>query len=315
MTALILSCAFLLAAPENDVDAFFREFAAKRDGIAALQAAFTQKTILPDETLEAKGTILFVKPRRILFRTEDPERVTLVDDLQGYEYDPEIRQLQVFDIEANPRADIFFLGFTNDINRLREAYDLTLFDVEGEPKGKHGIRIRPKADSGDEAYFVEVNLYLRDKDFLPHRIHIQNDEEAQVVIEVAEPDTAVRPEPKQTQIFVEEKTKIVENDRVREVVGPGGQWMPDAILLPPEIQTAAPAPAPPTAEEAKAPEAAGTPDAPEEAAPAPAEKPEAAKAVEAPAPPADTADEAAPAKRNPKQIGGKKASPDAGKDR
>lgn len=312
MTALILSCAFLLSAPENDVDAFFREFAAKRDGIAALQAAFTQKTILPDETLEAKGTILFVKPRRIVFRTDDPERVTLVDNDQGYEYDPEIRQLQVFDIEANPRADIFFLGFTNDINRLREAYDLTLFDVEGEPKGKHGIRIRPKADSGDEAYFVEVNLYLRDKDFLPHRIHIQNDEEAQVVIEVAEPDTAVRPEPKQTQIFVEEKTKIVENDRVREVVGSGGQWLPDAILLPPEPPTASPAPAPPASE--TAPEAAETPDAPE-AAPAPAEKPETAKTVEAPAPAADTADEAAPAKRNPKQIGGKKSSPDAGEDR
>ena len=312
MTALILSCACLLAAPESDVDAFFREFAAKRDGIAALQAAFTQKTILPDETLEAAGTILFVKPRRIVFRTDDPERVTLVDNDRGYEYDPEIRQLQMFDIEANPRADIFFLGFTNDINRLREAYDLTLFDVKDEPKGKRGIRIRPRADSGDEAYFVEVNLYLRDQDFLPHRIHIQNDAEAQVVIEVAEPDTAVRPEPKQTQIFVEEKTKIVENDRVREVVGPGGQWMPDAILLPPEPPKADPAPAPPAAK--TAPEADQPPAAPEEA-PAPAETPEAAKTVEPPAPPADTADGAAPAKRNPKQIGGRKASPDAGKNR
>lgn len=312
MTALILSCACLLAAPESDVDAFFREFAAKRDGIAALQAAFTQKTILPDETLEAAGTILFVKPRRIVFRTDDPERVTLVDNDRGYEYDPEIRQLQMFDIEANPRADIFFLGFTNDINRLREAYDLTLFDVKDEPKGKRGIRIRPRADSGDEAYFVEVNLYLRDQDFLPHRIHIQNDAEAQVVIEVAEPDTAVRPEPKQTQIFVEEKTKIVENDRVREVVGPGGQWLPDAILLPPEPPKADPAPAPPAAE--TAPEADQPPAAPEEA-PAPAETPEAAKTVETPAPPADTADGAAPAKRNPKQIGGRKASPDAGKNR
>lgn len=312
MTALILSCACLLAAPESDVDAFFREFAAKRDGIAALQAAFTQKTILPDETLEAAGTILFVKPRRIVFRTDDPERVTLVDNDRGYEYDPEIRQLQMFDIEANPRTDIFFLGFTNDINRLREAYDLTLFDVEGEPKGKRGIRIRPRADSGDEAYFVEVNLYLRDQDFLPHRIHIQNDAEAQVVIEVAEPDTAVRPEPKQTQIFIEEKTKIVENDRVREVVGPGGQWLPDAILLPPEPPKADPAPAPTAAE--TAPEADQPPAAPGEA-PAPAEKPEAAKTVENPSPPADTADEAAPAKRNPKQIGGRKASPDAGKNR
>lgn len=312
MTALILSCACLLAAPESDVDAFFREFAAKRDGIAALQAAFTQKTILPDETLEAAGTILFVKPRRIVFRTDDPERVTLVDNDRGYEYDPEIRQLQMFDIEANPRADIFFLGFTNDINRLREAYDLTLFDVKDEPKGKRGIRIRPRADSGDEAYFVEVNLYLRDQDFLPHRIHIQNDAEAQVVIEVAEPDTAVRPEPKQTQIFVEEKTKIVENDRVREVVGPGGQWLPDAILLPPEPPKADPAPAPPAAK--TAPEADQPPAAPEEA-PAPAETPEAAKTVETPAPPADTADGAAPAKRNPKQIGGRKASPDAGKNR
>ena len=308
MSALLLSCACLLAAPGNDVDAFFREFAAKRDGIAALQAAFTQKTILPDETLEARGSILFVKPRRIVFRTEDPERVTLVDDGRGYEYDPEIRQLQMFDIEDNPRADIFFLGFTDDITRLREAYDLTLFDVEGEPKGKHGIRIRPKAGSGDEAYFMEVNLYLRDKDFLPHRIHIQNDAEAQVVIEVAEPDTAARPEPKETQIFVEEKTKIVENDRVREVVGPGGRWLPDAILLPPESAAAAPAPA------AKGDTPAPVPAA---AAPAPQDgKPDAEKTVETPPPPpAETTDDAAPARRNPKQVGGKKPAQDSGDSR
>jgi len=314
MTALLLSCACLLAAPEGDVDAFFREFAAKRDGISALQAAFTQKTILPDETLEASGTILFVKPRRIVFRTDDPERVTLVDNDRGYEYDPEIRQLQMFDIEDNPRADIFFLGFANDITRLREAYDLTLFDVEGEPKGKRGIRIRPKADSGDEAYFIEVNLYLRDKDFLPHRIHIQNDAEAQVVIEVAEPDTTVRPEPKQTQIFIAEKTKIVENDRVSEVVGPEGRWIPDAILLPPEPPKPAAAPAAPPAAVKETPAAPAEPPAAPEAPPAPAEKPEAEKAADAPAPPGP-ADDDAPAKRNPKQIGGKKSSQDAGTDR
>ncbi len=308
---MICACVFALAActaaPEAGIDAFFKEFAAKREGIVALDASFTQKTKLPDEELVSKGSLIFVKPRRIIFHTEEPDRTTLVDDRSGYEYDPEIKQLQIFDIEDNPQADIFFLGFNTNTETLRQAYDLTPFDVSDDPRGKRGLTIKPKAQSREQAYFVEVNLYLRDEDFLPYRIHIRNDEESQVFIEVESINKAFRPTPQLTQIFLPQDTKVVENDRVVETVGAGGKRVPDAILLPPEPATAVlpgeagtaspeslsvalppPPPLVPAGSAKPAPVPAPTPAPEAIPAPAPAPAPE-------PAPPAVSAPAAAPA--------------------
>lgn len=309
MTAALLCLCALAADPAPDAafEDFFRDFAAKRDGIVALEAVFEQRTVLPDEELTTTGTLVYIKPRRIIFRTEDPERTTLVDDRKGYEYDPEIRQLQIFDIEDNPQADIFFLGFDSDTALLRQAYDVSVFTVPGETHGKHGIKIRPKSDSREEAYFFEVNLYLRDEDYLPYRIHIQNDEESQVFIEVGALDKTVRPDPRGTQIFIAENTKVVENDRVVETVNTGGKWIPEAVLLPPAPETppeTATAP-PPLVPAADAPAKTSAADTPAEAAP------ETAPAGKEP-PPAK--EEAAP-RRNPKRVGGPGAGGNAGSRR
>ena len=277
------------AAPDADVDAFLKEFSAKRDGVVALDAAFTQKTKLPDEELTTKGSLIFIKPRRIIFHTDDPERTTLVDDRSGYEYDPEIKQLQIFDIEDNPQADIFFLGFNSNTETLRKAYDLTLFDIPNDPRGKHGIKIKPKAQSKEQAYFIEVNLYLRDEDYLPYRIHIRNDEESEVSIEVESINKTFRPTPQLTQIFLPQDTKVVQNDRVVETVEAGGKRVPDAILMPPE-----PAALLPNEENMAPPEATSVALPPPPPLPAPAAKPETEPAPE-PAPAATTETPPAPA--------------------
>lgn len=300
MTAALICLCALAADPAPDAafDDFFRDFAARRDGIVALEAVFEQRTVLPGEELTTTGTLMYVKPRRIIFRTEDPERTTLVDDRKGYEYDPEIRQLQIFDIEDNPQADIFFLGFDSDTASLRRAYDVSLFDTPGETRGKHGIKMRPRADSREEAYFIEVNLYLRDEDYLPYRIHIQNDEESQVFIEVGALDKTVRPEPRGTQIFISENTKVVENDRVVETVAPGGKWIPEALLLPPAPETP---PEPASSTPPLVPAAAPAAEAAPETAPAGEEAPK-------------EAEEEAP-RRNPKRVGGPGAGGNAGSRR
>lgn len=305
LAVLFVTLGMLSQAADPEFDAFFKDYAAKRDGIVALEAGFEQRTVLPDEELKTTGTLLYITPRRIIFRTDDPERTTLVDDRHGYEHDPEIRQLQIFDIEDNPQADIFFLGFDSDTESLRKAYDVTLFTSADDPRGKRGIKIKPRADSKEEAYFLEVNLYLRDEDYLPYRIHIRNDEESQVFIEVGTIDKSVRPDPPMTQLFVPEDTKIVQNDRVVETVGPGGKRMPDALLLPPEPEK----PAQPAAAETLPAPAVATKAAvaPETAAP------EKETAVETPAAPAPKADSEPPKKPNPKSVGGRKISGTAGK--
>lgn len=230
--ALVFLLVFLsttsLSAQESQnatFDDFFQTFKEKRDGIGSLQASFIQKTVLPQEEITTEGALYYSKPRRILLVTKDPERATLVDDRQGYEYDSEIKQMTVFRIEDHPRANIFFLGFDDDTEALKSAYDLTLFEAD-DPRGHHGLKIKPRADSDEEAYFIEANLYLRDEDYLPYRIHIVNDSESQLYIEVSEISPQAYQDLNSARFFVPEGVKIIENERVIETVETGGRHVP-----------------------------------------------------------------------------------------
>ncbi|MBP9002272.1 MAG: outer membrane lipoprotein carrier protein LolA [Candidatus Hydrogenedentes bacterium] len=223
------------AADDTGADRFFKAFTQSRDRVIALEAPFTQTVITPDETIVARGTLTYIRPRRVIYRMDDPERVTLVDDTRGYEYDAEIRQVTVFDLGNNPQAEILFMGFVDTLDTLRKAYDLEIFSVPGEPRGSKGLEIRPKAGTEAESYFVRVRLYLRDQDYLPWRILIRNDENTETHIEIGEINTAYRPDPAATQILLPEGTKVIENDQVIETIGPGGKRVPDALLLPPDI--------------------------------------------------------------------------------
>jgi outer membrane lipoprotein-sorting protein len=229
MIAPWISLVLFLSADAAAFDEFFAEFKEKREHVRVLEAEFRQKTILPDEILTTEGTLLFAQPRRIVIRMNDPERVTLVNHRQGCEYDAEIRQLLIYDMEDNPRADIFFLGFDDDTENLRRAYEVDLFTILDDNRGSKGIRIRPKPEQKEDAYFEEVNLYLRDADYLPYRIHIVNDSESQVFLDVRNIEVNGDIAPERTQIHLPEGVKIIQNDIVRETTGEGGRALPDAI--------------------------------------------------------------------------------------
>ncbi|MFA7693096.1 MAG: outer membrane lipoprotein carrier protein LolA [Candidatus Hydrogenedentales bacterium] len=223
---LVLFYTFVVHAEEDQqFDDFFKAFRNKRDDIGSLQADFVQKTILPQEIITSEGKLFFSKPRRILFATTDPERATLVDERVGYEYDAEIRQLTVFTIEDHPRANIFFLGFDDDTEALKSAYELTLFESD-DPRGSKGIKIKPRADTDEEVYFLEANLFLRDEDYLPYRIHIVNDQESQLYIDVQNILKKKEQDWESVRFFIPEGVKIVESDRVVETVAEGGRYIP-----------------------------------------------------------------------------------------
>ena len=240
MTLLAVLLASMAAEAPPDFDAFFEEFKAKRDGIRVLEADFIQRTILPDEVLTSRGTLLYAKPRRIVYRTQQPHRATLIDGRRGYEYEPDIKQLVIYDLEDRPEADIFFLGFDDDTEALREAYDVNVFTIEGEERGSQGIVVRPKDPAAADAYFVEVSLYLRDEDYLPYRIRIVNDEESQVITEVQDIEVNHDPAPVRTQISLAPGTKIIENDTVVEVVGEEWKEVPEPLHFGPDTSEEAP---------------------------------------------------------------------------
>lgn len=213
----ILGNAFAEDMEANEFDNFFRAFKEKRDGVGSLTAHFTQQTILPDEIITTEGTLYYSKPRRILFKTDAPNQSILIDGRRGYEYDSEIRQLTVFDIEDHPRADIFFLGFDDNTESLQRAYQLELM-ITHDTRGMQGINIKPRTDTDDAVYFTEVNLFLREKDFLPYRIHIVNDEESELFIDIDQIVPQASPDLDAARILVAPGVKIIENDTVVDTV-------------------------------------------------------------------------------------------------
>jgi len=218
---------------ENDFDAFFKAFKEKRDGIGSLTAHFTQRTFLPDEVITTEGALYYSKPRRIMFKTDDPDRATLVDNRRGYEYDAEIKQLTIFDIEDQPRANIFFLGFDDDTEALQQAYQVQLM-ITHDARGMHGIKIQPRPDTHDEVYFMEVNLFLREEDYLPYRIHIVNDAESEVFIDIDTMEPQPEPDLESVRILAPPGIKIIENDQVIATVQ-GEQYFP-ATEVSPQIE-------------------------------------------------------------------------------
>lgn len=225
---LLIACAAPAADP-SELDTFFDELARKRDGIVVLQADFVQKTMLPDEIVSTPGSLVYAEPRRIVLRTEDPERVTLLDGRTGYEYEPPIKQVTVFDLEDSPQTDVFFLAFEDDVARLREKYTLHLFDA-GDDRGARGIAVTPKPGAASRAWFERVDLYLRDDDMLPWRMHIEHAEEPDVIVDIQRYRVNEAPDPRRTQIHLAPGTTIIKNDAVAGVTEED-RYIPEPILF------------------------------------------------------------------------------------
>ena len=204
-----------------DTETFFADFASKRDKIRVLQATFKQETVTPDETLNSEGTLFYARPKRLIFRYSDPVLAYVIDGLRAYEYDDELKQLQIFDLDDRPETEAFFLGFDNDAGRLEEAY---VVEVE-QGKGENWlVTLTPR--NKKEKFFERVRLTLRPEDLLPTEIHIVNDQESEVWIRVMNYEINGAVEAGGAQVLVPEGTLVVENDRYVETIGPGGRRFP-----------------------------------------------------------------------------------------
>jgi len=226
MTSLLAAAIVSVAGAAPDFDTFFKDFAQKRDAIQNMEAQFLQENETPEEVYEARGRIVFEKPRRIMFVYEKPSNGTtyLLSDNKAYVYQPDSKQLDIRGIEASAETEAFYLGFSDNTAALREAYDVTLFEPEAADGAAAGVTLKPKKEA-DSAPFKEVKLYLREQDYLPVRIHIVNDEDTQVDIRVIEIQTNVSAGGK-VRLQVPEGAKIIEDDQVVETVGAGGKAYP-----------------------------------------------------------------------------------------
>lgn len=208
-----------------EVDDFFERFQGERGAVNSFTADFTQRTVTPDETIDATGRIVYARPQRVRFIFDDGSIDFMLDGLRIYEYDSEFEQIQMYDLEDRPETEALFLGFESEPGRLREAYDIELRPrADGEPG--LDLELTPKPKEEEEPLFLGVTLELRPNDFLPTAIRIKNDEESSVLYALS--NHRVNPELTEDErtIFVPENTVVVENDRYIETAGPEGARFP-----------------------------------------------------------------------------------------
>ncbi|GMV92363.1 MAG: hypothetical protein AMXMBFR82_21410 [Candidatus Hydrogenedentota bacterium] len=234
MTLLSIAVAVASLGAAAEVDEFFAEFEAKRDHIERLHARFSQETTTPDEQTRAVGYIVYEKPRRILLQYLEPAVTYLINETRVYQYDPELEQVQIYDLDDDPQLEALFLGFDSETDRLREAYTVELFEPDPSTCGDQALRLTPLPQSAGEAgedvapLFEQIALYLRADDYLPCRIHVINDEDSEVEISVAEFKVNDAAGDAAAQLVLPEGTQIIENEVLVETVGPGGVTLPRA---------------------------------------------------------------------------------------
>lgn len=233
MTSLLAATLLCVAAGDAPADAFFAEFVAKREHIQALSATFRQENISPDETRVSGGRIVFVKPKQLLFEYLDPKIVYAIDGLRVYNYEADLEQVQVYDVEDSAQAEAFFIAFDNDASRLRTAYDVSLLEAKPTDCGERVLKLVPKtnteADLLSEPY-KEIRLYLRKDDLLPCRIQAIVDEDSSTIVDIDHyviNDAASNPS---IRFHVPEGTKIVVNETGVETAGPGGKDLPAPLV-------------------------------------------------------------------------------------
>jgi outer membrane lipoprotein-sorting protein len=232
------------------VEEFFQQFAQRRDHIQALNATFLQVNVTPDEILRSVGEIVYVNPRKIMFTYRDPEAVFLYDGARVYDYDADLEQVEIYDIEDSAQAEALFIAFDSDTRRLRDAYDATILEAGADACGEYQLRLVPKlsaestdGDRSDEEEitqtFRELRLYLQGSDWLPCRVVAEIDEESTVTVEIQNVRVNASPPPSLLQFHVPEGTRIVENEELRETVGPGGKDVPAATESSDPVSTGA----------------------------------------------------------------------------
>lgn len=217
------------ATPE--ASGFLSAYSAERDGLETLQARFVQWTYTPEEDIKSEGTVTFVRPKRIIFRYDDPPLSYMIDGTHAYEYDEELEQILIYDIEGQPEAEAFFMGMESDIDAIKEAYQIDVLPPDDALDGAHAVRLTPHPNEDLEPLFEYVTLQMRKQDFLPTQILIRNDEDSRVEYTLSSFQKNATLAADVSQVLVKEDADIVVNDVAMDTAGEGGHLFPDATLI------------------------------------------------------------------------------------
>lgn len=203
----------------------------QRTQLTTLQATFKQVTMTSDEDTTSTGTLVYVKPKRIIFRYDDPAIDYMLDRHHAYEYDAELEQIMIFDIEGRPEAEAFFLGLESDTAILEKSYTIKALAPKDPERDAVALELLPRPVEDQEPIFAKVTLQLRKNDYLPTRIDIINDENSSVTFTIEDFILNQSLPKKSSHIFAPDLTDVVFNDEVLEAVGEAGAYFPNDARL------------------------------------------------------------------------------------
>ncbi|MCX8064194.1 MAG: outer membrane lipoprotein carrier protein LolA [Candidatus Hydrogenedentes bacterium] len=215
----------------SELDSFYTKYKEIRSNTQVLVGEFIQKNIYPDEIYTTFGKVIYVKPDRLVFSTEEPKKITLLDGKRVYEYEPEIKQVAIYDIADQAEIEIFYFAFMEDIEKLKKKYIVSPIVVEDE-RGRDGLSIKPLTENQKDALFKEIVIQIRKDNFLPYRIRILGVDDVQTVVDFEKVETNCKIRLEDTQIYLSSGTSVVLNDKMVETVGEGGKYIPEPANIP-----------------------------------------------------------------------------------
>ncbi len=228
MAWVLVLASFIGQTGVGEVSPQLETFARQRDEIRTLQAQFTQETITPDETIESSGTVVYVNPKRIIFRYDDLNLEYMIDARNAYEYDAELEQVLIYDIAGRPEAAAFFMGFENNADELQKAYHVRVLPARDTKTHAFALELIPRAamDSDDPPLFERVLLQISRDDYLPTEIDITNDADSSVTFHVQNFMLNQTLPQEVSSLFVPAGTDVVINDDIADPVEDGGRYYP-----------------------------------------------------------------------------------------
>ena len=224
---------------DRELDTFFKKYTESREKIDVLVATFQQKNIYPDEIYTTFGSLVFVKPQRMVFTTDEPKKYTVIEEKRIYEYEPDIKQITIYDLKDSAETELFFFAFAEDLNTLRKKYHVLPIRLSDE-RGKQGISIRPFTDKEEDSSFEEIVLYLQDDTFLPYRLRIVNEDNVQTIVDFEHIEINNKIRLEDTQIYLPPGTNVIENDKYKETITGEGKRIPDPAKLDPKYVDTSP---------------------------------------------------------------------------
>jgi outer membrane lipoprotein-sorting protein len=217
----------IFAAAELEPSEDFQSFLDQRDAVKTLTARFHQETIAPDELIESEGSLVYINPKRILFRYDKPLITYMIDAERNYEYDEENEQLVVYDLDGGPEAEAFFLGFENNRAKVLEAYSISSEASDNPKEFLPTVVLTPKTDDPEELFFERVYMKIKLNNSMPSQIIIINDEENKVIFYLDEYEINTPLQDDRKQLHIAEGTEIIINDEYVGQADVGGKTYPE----------------------------------------------------------------------------------------